>query len=370
MSRENLNITVVSDKEDFLKLREPWNRLAEANGNYTPWFCWEWFDLCLRHGEPGNLFVLTVRRGGELVAIAPLMVRKERYKGIFSARVISFIGGSRSFLKGIVFGSAPTWLQKEATALILGYLRSSFLTWDVFEIDPIDTEGYEDGYFDNLLGSMGYSFRNYVSCLNRYSDTIGDCYHTFFDELPHNTRKDIQYCRRRLDKNGALFFEIISHRNDIDKYLDIYDHIRSRSWKAPERDKLFNRELIQLVADKSWLRLGLLFYNNIPIAGQKWFISNRKAYIYDVLYDENYKKYSPGKLLTAYMFQYAIDNDFIVYADYLRGDEPYKEEWTPKIRQRHGFTVFNKTIRGKLLLLLIRHIAPRIKIIYNYWHSL
>jgi hypothetical protein len=361
MPVDRLEISVVTDQEGFNKLREPWNRLAEANGFYTPWFCWEWFDLCLRHSEPVRLLILKVHLNNELVAIAPMEVRTKRYKGIFPARIVSFIGGSRSFLKGIVFGTTLDMLRKDATALVLDSLRTEFRSWDLLEIDPVASESEDGGFYAELLENMGLSFRSYVSCVNRYSDAISAHFDIFFENLPQSTRKDIQYCKRRLEKNGTLAFQLITGVSALDKYLDVYDEIRARSWKAPERDHIFNREIIRLAAAKGWLRLGILCYNDVPIAGQKWFVSQRRAYIYDVLYDEDYKKYSPGKLLTSSMFQYTIDNDMIVYVDYLRGDEPYKEEWAPSIRDRSGFTVFNNTMKGKLFRLLILWLLPIVR---------
>lgn len=365
MSSENLNITVVSDKDGFQKLREPWNRLAEADGNYTPWFCWEWFDLCLRHSELYQLLIVIVCCNNKLVAISPMEVCLERYKGIINARIVSFIGGHRSFLKGIVFGSASAQLRKDVTFLVLDYLRSNFRAWDVLELDPIVSKNEKDGFYTEVLKTKGFSFRSYMSCVNRYSAGICGQYDIFFEMLPQSTRKDIQYCRRRLEKNGNLDFQVLTDGSNLDKYLDVYDDIRARSWKAPEKDRFFNRELIRLVAAKGWLRMGLLSYNNVPIAGQKWFVSQRRAYIYDVIYDEDYKRYSPGKLLTAFMFKYTIENDKIVYADFLRGDEPYKEEWTPGKRERRGITVFNNTIKGKIFLYLMLRLMPMIRKVHN-----
>lgn len=361
MSSENLNITVVSDKEDFQKLREPWNRLAEANGNYTPWFCWEWFDLCLRHGEQGNLFVLTVRRGGEIVAIAPLMVRKERYKGLVPARTVSFIGGNRSPLKGIVLGKKDDVLQCMADNIVLEYLQKKFRAWDIFQLDPISASSVEEGNFPNLLRSMGLTFRKHVSCMNRYCDVADISYQSYFEMLPQSTQKDIRYCWRRLEKSGSVKSQIISGGESLDQYLDLYDTVRSRSWKAPEKDKYFNRDLMHLAANKGWLRLGFLYFNGVPIAAQKWFISNNTAYIYDVLYDDEYKKHSPGKLLSTILFKNAIDNDHVFFIDYLRGSESYKEEWTPLLRERHGIVTYNRTFRGSLLATINQKVVPFVK---------
>ncbi len=354
------DITAITDPGAFKGIRDEWNHLAEVNGFYTPWFCWEWFDLCLRHGETGALHILTVRRDDALVAVAPFSVRPERYKGVVPARIISFIGGNRSPLKGIVFGEADDTMQREVTILVLEYLRRTFGGWDILELEPVS--GSDDGgNMENLLKRQGLSFRSYVSCANRFCDVMDASFDGFFERLPQSTRKDINYCRRRLEKNGSLVFQIITDAASLDECLDVYDAVRAKSWKAAETDREFNRELMHVVAGKGWLRLGILSYDGTPIAVQKWIVADGRAYIYDVLYDEEYKKHSPGKILTSMMFQHAIDNDRVAYVDYLRGDEPYKQEWTPSIRNRLGINAYNKSVTGCIAAILMKKILPLVK---------
>jgi len=360
MSRGRFDIAVITDRDAFQGIRDEWNRLAQANGFYTPWFCWEWFDLCLRHGEAGTLHALIVRRDGELSAIAPFAVRSERYKGIIPARVISFIGGSRSPLKGIVFGRADDALQREVTSLVLEYLCKDFRAWDVLELEPI-ADPDDGGKIPVLLERKGLSFRTYVSCANRYCAVNSASFDGFFEGLPQSTRKDISYCRRRLEKNGSLAFRIITSGDSLDQCLDVYDTVRANSWKAAERDQDFNREFMHVAAAKGWLRLGVLSFDETPIAVQKWIVADSRAYIYDVLYDEGYKKHSPGKILTSMMFQHAIDKDGVTYVDYLRGDEPYKQEWTPMLRNRIGIDGYNKSVLGYATCILMNKVVPLLK---------
>lgn len=360
-----LTIRVVNDVEGFKKLQEQWNRLVEENRSYTPWFCWEWFDLCLRSGEQGSLLILLVFLDQELVAIAPMKIRKGRYKGFLRSRVVSCIGSSRSFLTGLVFGEVCEPLRSEITSSILNYLRYEFRAWDIFEIDPVASETERDCFCCDSHNEIRFHFRTFKSFTNCYSDAVKGGFEHFFNNLPKSTRKDILYCQRRMEKSGELRFHIINDALSLNHYLDIYDDIRSRSWKAAERDKVFIRELVHLAAAKGWLRLGILAYNERPIAGQKWFVAHKMAYIYDVVYDEDYKKYSPGKILTSNMLKYAIEIDGISSFDFLKGDEPYKEDWTDTIRERVGYTIFNKTLVGYIYKSLFLKILPLTKQLSN-----
>jgi len=61
------------------------------------------------------------------------------------------------------------------------------------------------------------------------------------------------------------------------------------------------------------------------------------------------------------MFQHAIDNDGATYVDYLRGDEPYKQEWTPLLRNRIGLEVYNKSLCGYAVDVLMKKVVPVMK---------
>jgi len=52
------------------------------------------------------------------------------------------------------------------------------------------------------------------------------------------------------------------------------------------------------------------------------------------------------------MMKYVIDMDGVNIVDYVQGDEAYKEDWTPKRRERCGVLIFNNNIKGKYSGLL------------------
>ncbi|MDI3388475.1 GNAT family N-acetyltransferase [Streptomyces sp. B-S-A8] len=76
--RQNPTVTVslCRDSEQFAALDAAWTRLHQRCGTATPfqshaWLCSWWRT----YGKPGRLRVLLVRRGGELIGAAPLMLR-------------------------------------------------------------------------------------------------------------------------------------------------------------------------------------------------------------------------------------------------------------------------------------------------------
>ena len=117
--------------------------------------------------------------------------------------------------------------------------------------------------------------------------------------------------------------------------------------------------LIRLCAAHGWLRLGVAWLGEKPIAAQVWIVANGKADIYKSAYDEAYKAYSPGTLLTAVLMQQALDVDKVTEVDYLIGDDPYKETWVSSRRERWGTVACNsRSLTG--LVRLATEIGSRI----------
>jgi CelD/BcsL family acetyltransferase involved in cellulose biosynthesis len=78
-------------------------------------------------------------------------------------------------------------------------------------------------------------------------------------------------------------------------------------------------------------------------------VKNGKANIYKVAYDEAYKKYGPGTLLTAVLMEQVIDRDHVIEVDFLIGDDTYKKIWMSHRRERWGVISYNLgTVRGLL----------------------
>ncbi|MEU6309894.1 GNAT family N-acetyltransferase [Streptomyces sp. NPDC047014] len=70
-----LSVTLCRDPRQFATLEEAWNRLVRACPSATPFQTHAWLhSWWLSYGKEGRLRIVLVRRGGELVGAAPLML--------------------------------------------------------------------------------------------------------------------------------------------------------------------------------------------------------------------------------------------------------------------------------------------------------
>ncbi|MCV2364571.1 GNAT family N-acetyltransferase [Paucibacter sp. DJ1R-11] len=177
-------------------------------------------------------------------------------------------------------------------------------------------------------------------CFGNWFENIAEGANYDQDLQSSNSRSTI---RRRLKKllqeKGRL--EIISQPEDLDRGLKAYTQVYSRSWKQPEPYIEFIPSLMRTCAANGWLRLGLVWLEDVPIAAQLWIVAHGRADIYKLAYDEDYKHLAPGSILSAELMKHVIDVDRVREVDYLIGDDPYKKRWVSQRRERWGWMAYN-----------------------------
>ncbi len=360
---EDFSIKVVQDLKEFSELRYIWGSLTESYESYLPWLGFDWFELCLKyHLNDDKLLILLLCKADRVIAIAPFVLKKEVFKGFFKTKNFELIGNVHSPIRNFIIGDSNNGAKETLITRIISYFCDVYKDWDIIELDAIPEENGDLRAFETAIVDTGVKYRISPSFGNSYLDGIDYSFLQFFNNLHRKHRKDIQRCQKGLQKIGDLRFQMItSDEGSLDYYLDLYDELREKSWKAQEKNKIFKREFVRLAAKKGWMRFSFLFCGDIPIAAEKWIVCQKKAYIMDGVYNQDYSKYSPGKVITSYIFQYVFDQDNVNEIDHMKGDEAYKKNWTPMTRRREGITIFNTTIRGQSLAFLMTKVLPVIE---------
>ena len=159
-------------------------------------------------------------------------------------------------------------------------------------------------------------------------------------------RNTIKRMEKKLAQESGTI-EVITGVEGLQRGLAAYQQVYSASWKNEEPFPEFVPGLIATAAAQGWLRLGVVWLGGRPIAAQLWMVSNGKAEIYKLAYDEAFKAYSPGSVLTAHLMQHVFEKDHVQEVDYLIGDDPYKKSWMSDRRERWGIVAYNpRTLTG------------------------
>ncbi len=158
-------------------------------------------------------------------------------------------------------------------------------------------------------------------------------------------------CRLHLHRVETI--ALLRDTEDLPTAISAYEAVYQASWKKQEPFPDFMPGLLETYAASGELRLGLAWLGDKPIAAQLWIVANGRAHIYKVAYDEAYKSYSPGTLVTAMLMQHAIDVDQVHEVDYLIGDaqrlfSPLPTHDAPGFvaQQLHRFDIIRVVKRG------------------------
>ena len=226
----------------------------------------------------------------------------------------------------------------------------------VLRFGPMDPH---DPAYDTLRTSLlraGLPTLRYFAHGNRYQAVNGD-WPTYFDAREGALRSTIKRNRKKFEAAGGRL-ELVLPGGPLDAAIEAYEQVYARSWKKPEPHPGFMPGLIRLCAQRGWLRLGIAWVGEQPVAAQVWIVANERAEIYKLAYDEAFKAYAPGTLLTVLLMQHVFEVDHVREVDYLIGDDAYKTQWVSQRRERWGLVAFDPlTLSG--LAGLARALAGR-----------
>jgi len=219
------------------------------------------------------------------------------------------------------------------------------------DLSPL-SDSTETASLQQSISALGWYTKKYECFGNWYLP----CANMSFDEyIKGRSSKLLNTWTRKRKKfeqtaSSGTRLEIVVDPAKVASAMDAYDAIYAKSWKKPEPYRDFVRNWALVCAQKGWLRLGLAWLGDTPVAAQFWFTMHSRAFIFKLAYDEEHAKLSAGTVLSAHMLKYALDEDRVVEIDYLTGDDTYKTAYMTNRRQRVGLIACDPwTPRGLLV---------------------
>jgi len=235
--------------------------------------------------------------------------------------------------------------EKQHAANFFKALKKQLPIWDVMELRPLAFE--ESELLLKQFKNSGMPAVSFFCFGNWYIDINGRSFNEYFAGLPSQLKNTVSRKAKKFFQLDGARVEIITSEQDLTEGLLAYQRVYQSSWKVQEPFPEFMPGLMKMAASRGALRLGLAYLDNKAIAAQVWLVADKTAYIFKLAYDEDYKQYSAGSILTTKLMEYAIDIDKVEVVDYLCGDDAYKKDWMSSRRERWGIIVFNtSTVRG------------------------
>ena len=306
--------------------------------------------------HPGVKFYVMAQHGKPVAAV-PLLATRTR----FGWRVQSLA----NYYTALYAPLLDTGLKSQDLAQLFKAVLKDHPGLSAIQLSPMATDAPSFRTLKQALNLSGLACFPYF-CFGNWFLPVREDWAAYLKGRKGQQRNTIARMGKKFASDGGRL-EVIDNAG-VERGLDAYRQVYAASWKQPEPYQEFMPGLIRLCAARGWLRLGVAWLADKPIAAQIWIVANGKADIYKLAYDEAYKAYSPGTLLTAVLMRQALDLDRVSEVDYLIGDDPYKEAWVSTRRERWGLVAYSPFsalglagLARELSVRLVKFVAARYK---------
>lgn len=344
-------IECIGETEVFKSLRAEWTELLAQSDQACIFLTWEWVFTWWEHlAEGRTLAIVTVRREGELIGLAPLCVRPRSLGQGHLFPVLEFLGS------GFAGSDYPDVIlhrdcAAEARQALAEYLRSGRLPIRWNNIKPTS----EASAIGDELRRHEWTGSEIAVNTCPYIPLDGATWESYLASLSSDHRYNFNRKLRRLNRDFEVRFEAVADQQSARETLHLLIAQHNARWAdrggsdAFHTDALvaFHRDFVQAAFACSWLRLYALRLNGAMAASLYGFLYRDVFYFYQSGFDAAYTQYSVGLLTMGLAIQAAIADGAVEY-DLLHGNESYKSHWASHHRDLIRLEAFPPTPAGAI----------------------
>ena len=343
-----MRVACIDTLEGMTALRPEWNELLQASAANGPFLTWEWLHAWWTHlRSAATLKVVTVRDGGDLIAIAPFMATASAASW-FSQ--LEFVGAGRAgsdYLDVIV----RTGRETAALRAIAGFIETQQMTLRLDRL-PEASLGAQLG---DRLAANGWVASAVPDGVCPFVPLAGHTWDSYLATLGSAHRANV---RRRLRAAGRQFqmhFAPVTSEFGRREALEALGRFHERRFAASGGStafftpalRAFHAEAARRAHDGAWLRMYVLWLDDVPAAVMYGFLYNRRFFFYQHGFDDRYAPHSVGLVVMALTIRAAIDEGAQAF-DFLWGAESYKRLWAGETRTLRQIRLFPPHAAGRL----------------------
>jgi len=224
--------------------------------------------------------------------------------------------------------------QRILSCLVLGLNQ---LPLHALLLEPIADDDSRIIGLQQILETAGYRCERHFRLYNWIYRMQGQSFKGYMASRPARLRNTISRKKRKLDREHGFEIRLFTG-DEVPQAMSDYYAVYTASWKANEQSVDFLDGIVAGFSRPGWSRLAVLYVKGQPVAAQLWFVLHSKASIFRLAYDEAWKQYSSGSILTRFLMEYVIDIDKVEEIDFLTGNEAYKQDWMSDRRERFALS--------------------------------
>lgn len=353
----------INDVDLFFELDDEWNRVLERSSDNHVMLTWEFMSTYVKHfGNERTLKVLCIKEGNRIIAIAPLRLSRYNLAGSFNYNVIEPLTYKHSDYTGLIIAEK----EPKCLKLFLNYLVKQG-GWDFIYLYDVPGTSMIPDLLPQISGSIPkFEVKEGAICPYLRIPYSQDALVT---ELDAKFRKNLRRSIKKLQNDyGKVELRRYDQLGSVENAMNIFFELHQKRWELKKKPGVFSTqkvrdfylEIAKVFANKGWLALYFLMVNEEPVATQLCFEYKQKMLYGLGGFDPEFSKYSVGHIITAKMIEKCIEKKIREY-DFMKGDEPYKFDWTKEYRRNVYIKFVNVGLKSKLYHFGIK-VAKKTKI--------
>jgi CelD/BcsL family acetyltransferase involved in cellulose biosynthesis len=336
---------------------EAWDQLLTQSGAGSPFLTWAWYRACaaaVPTEDVDSCQAVVLRSAtGDLEALFPFRVQRDRFWGVPVTEV------------GWAFGDlgCPDHLEllasPEADLDALPRVIES-LPWVAIRLGNVAEAAINVERFCAACERRGWTVRRRSLGRCLYLELPGS-WEAYLSNLSSHGRHAIRRKERKLSREHEVVLTDYG-QGRLEEGLHHLERLHALRWSGggsfrdPAMQGL-HRRFAAALADRGQLWLVTLDLDGVPAAAWYGFSLGDTVYHYQSGRDPRWEQDRVGSVLMGFMIRRAIERGYR-RLDFLRGEEPYKLEWTQTARRCTEVVVFRDGWRGAALRGLDRIQRP------------
>jgi hypothetical protein len=357
----SVKIEAITNFDQFLELRQPWNELVSQTEVNHAYMKHEWFECWIRNlGRLDNIMIPAVWSDNQLVAIAPMQISKIKLKGL-QAKALTFLSsGISPRCNFIVHDSFDPKGLFECL-----FKRGG---WDLVIVNNIESNlKTTDAYINYLkLNKKQHSVEP-----GRMSPflTADPDWDNLWKNLSKSHRNNLNTAMNRIEKVGSFKINKITKPVEFANVFDQLAETSAKSWKRDMKSDLkstpeilsFYSEFSGKTSETELFELWTLEIDGEMAAFDYHLKGDHALSLIRTDFDLKYKFYSPGNIIKLKLLKELFERPGIWEYDLGGEAVAYKTKWTDNIREHYNITASGSNIYGNLLMTGKSKILPFIK---------
>ncbi len=286
---EAIRVECIDNAWGLTALRPQWNELLRASAANGPFLTWEWLHSWWTHlhGDAA-LKVIAVRDGNDLIAIAPLMITPGAVPWFSRLEFLGRGHAGSDYLDVIVRIGRET----EALRAIARFLETRKMA---LRLDHLP-EGSLGAQLAERLASEGWAASTAPDGVCPVIALGGHTWDSYLATLGSAHRANVRRRLRGAAQQFNMRFEQVTTDSGRREALEALAGFHERRFRTGRGSttfltpalRAFQDDATRRALDRGWLRMYVLWLDDVPAAVMYGFLYNRQFYFYQHGFDDRY----------------------------------------------------------------------------------